>query len=416
MQEKTIDGTPYWTKVEEPAAQYPWLDRDEKCDVAVIGGGATGALCAQRFAEAGVDTVLISSEPVGYGMSSAALGIADYSVSGGISLLERKIGTDAAVRVFQMLRESVNRLEELCGSLAMPVETTRRDALQFTSDPRMGTAFRQEYLIERHNGFDVELIDSSEAMFDYSFELDTGLLCKNAVLEMNPYRFTQALVSDAAGRGARIYENTKVTKVYEEKDGVRLNCSTHFDICAKHVIYAYGAREAESMDISNTKTNFCLVTEPVQGFEGWKDRAVLFDITPQTVTLRTTPDNRIIICGLAARLMNLEGRFGGMLPISRIVEKKYEELDKRLRGMLKGIRAIKPAYRFSTLMPETTDNLPVIGFSPEMPSVIRALCPGENGIAFAELASRLILENYQGVKNRDINLFSKDRKENLIKA
>lgn len=416
MQEKTIDGTPYWTQTEEPAAQYPWLDREETCDVAVIGGGVTGALCAQRFAEAGVDTVLVSSEPVGYGMSAAALGIADYSVAGGISMLERKIGTDAAVRVYRLLHESVDRLEKLCGSLTMPVETVRRDALQYTSDPRMGATFRQEYLIERHNGFDVELIDSADAMFDYSFELHTGLLCKNAVLEMNPYRLTQALVSDAAGRGARIYENTRVNQVCEEKDGVCLRCSTHFNITAKHAIYAYGAREAESMDISNTKTNFCLVTEPVQGFEGWKDRAVLFDITPQTVTLRTTPDDRIMICGLAARLMNLEGRFGGILSVSRIVQKKYEELDQRLRGMLKGIRGIKPAFRYSTLMPETTDNMPVIGFSPEMPSVIRALCPGENGIAFAVLASRLILENYQGVKNRDINLFSKDRKENLIKA
>ena len=46
-------GVPFWLVKDGLPATYPKLDQDRRCDVAIIGGGITGALLSQRFAKAG---------------------------------------------------------------------------------------------------------------------------------------------------------------------------------------------------------------------------------------------------------------------------------------------------------------------------------------------------------------------------
>jgi glycerol-3-phosphate dehydrogenase len=52
-------GVPYWLVRDGLTATYPKLNEDRRCDVAVIGGGVTGAMVARRFAEEGFHTVLL---------------------------------------------------------------------------------------------------------------------------------------------------------------------------------------------------------------------------------------------------------------------------------------------------------------------------------------------------------------------
>ena len=52
-------GTPLWPTLVGLPAVYPRLRRDLRCDVAVVGGGITGALVAHRFAREGIHVVLL---------------------------------------------------------------------------------------------------------------------------------------------------------------------------------------------------------------------------------------------------------------------------------------------------------------------------------------------------------------------
>ena len=53
--QQTINEFPFWTSVNEIPTSYPWMTQDECCDVAVIGGGLSGAMCAYRMAQEGID-------------------------------------------------------------------------------------------------------------------------------------------------------------------------------------------------------------------------------------------------------------------------------------------------------------------------------------------------------------------------
>lgn len=66
---------PLWTSINRVPAVYPWMYQDESCEVCVVGGGITGALCALQFAKAGMDTVLLAGGPIGYGGTCQSAGL-----------------------------------------------------------------------------------------------------------------------------------------------------------------------------------------------------------------------------------------------------------------------------------------------------------------------------------------------------
>ena len=63
-------GDPFWLLQGDLFPAYPQLDRDKKCDVAILGGGITGALVAYHLAQTGIPAILLDP-PRGFFLSRA---------------------------------------------------------------------------------------------------------------------------------------------------------------------------------------------------------------------------------------------------------------------------------------------------------------------------------------------------------
>src|SRR3546814_2940742 len=59
-------GYPWWTVRNGLPCQFPPLRADLRCDVAVIGGGISGALVADEFAAHGHEVVLVDGRDIGW--------------------------------------------------------------------------------------------------------------------------------------------------------------------------------------------------------------------------------------------------------------------------------------------------------------------------------------------------------------
>ncbi len=402
-------GTSLWTSRDKAPCQFPWLDKDEYCDVAIIGGGIAAAMCARRFAEAGISTVVVSSNPVGFGATAASMGVISYQAQEGLTGLSKKTDMDTAVKVFELCAGAVDALEELCSSLGEDVGFLKRDCLYYTDNSAEVQNMKQEYLARRHNGFAVELLDSNTAKNMFSFNIESAVYSPGMAAQCDPYLLTHAILAEASNKGARIYENTNVDEIVKENGENALVCCTDKTIHAKKVILAAGLETAKDFSaITLSRTTFNVATEPVGDFAGWHNEMVIVSEGKSPIKLRTTPDHRIIISGLECGMTGAL-KIAGALKMQSFYNKKYTELTDKLISMFPGIRGITGAYTYAVSHVCTADGLPIIGPSKADESICYAVCPAENGIAYASIAADMLIAHHNGETNPDMYLFSPDR-------
>ena len=402
-----ISGVPFWTSINPIPAQYPYLTQDECCDVAVIGGGVTGALCAYRLAMMGVNTILVDAGITGYTSTSVSAAMVHYELECNLKQLRTIVGNDMAVRAYKACGEAVANIASIVEDLGVNCDFAVRDSFYYTGDTATENEIREEYLLRKHSGFDVQLFDKNNSSDLFSFNVAAGIYSVGLGGEIDPYKFAHALIAAAVAQGARVFENTHIDEVSNEVDCVHLYSNTHKKITCKKVVVATGnAQKGQLCDVSTTsKTSFAIVTEPVQSFAGWHNRCNIKDNCAPNTYLRTTADNRIIIGGLDSGAVDGDGKLAGIVKLPGYSEGKYTKLKAILQDMFPAISGLKTEYQFSGLSLDTGDSLPYIGEHQKYPNTYFALCWGSNGIPFSEIASRLICDLYHGQYPAELELF-----------
>ena len=404
----TKQNHPFWTSIDAVPAQYPWLANDITCDVAIIGAGISGAMCAMRFAHEDINCVLLDGETVACGQTAASAGILYYYPGCSIHQLAKEKGMDESVKVFELCASAINNVEKICEELGSSVAFCRRDLFAFSQENYCMDELKKEYLIRLHNGFSVDLMEEKECEEKFAFPVKSGLYSYNQGAEVDPFQFTHALVAKAQNMGARIYENSPIKAIIQTQDGCDVYCRNGNKVRCKKVIIATGF---ESDDYGTAfpairSTNFTIVTEPVQDFSGWYNRCILESNDDRGFVVRSTNDDRIMISGLNTILFDPANRFSGLMDFPAILEKRrYQELENKLIELFPAIRGIKPEYYYKSDVVESRDGLPVIGIDKQNPNCYYALSSGINGIVSAEIASRLLLGLYSKNATQELRLF-----------
>ena len=151
-------GDPLWPIVNGLPATYPRLHDDLRCDVAVIGGGITGALVAHRFAGAGIHTVLLEAGEIGHGSTAATTALIQYEIDTHLVDLIERVGRDHAVRSYRLCLDAVRGIGDLAGdgcawrstkSLYLASRRSDRDVLEREHRARREAGIAVELLEER---------------------------------------------------------------------------------------------------------------------------------------------------------------------------------------------------------------------------------------------------------------------------
>src|SRR4051794_14796915 len=126
-------GHPFWLLKNGLLASYPALTRDESCEVAIIGGGITGALVADHLVNEGGDTVLLDKRDIGTGSTAASTSLLQYAIDTELVDLIPRVGEADAVRAYQLGLEAIDQLERLVGRLGDDCGFKRRRSLYLAS-------------------------------------------------------------------------------------------------------------------------------------------------------------------------------------------------------------------------------------------------------------------------------------------
>jgi glycine/D-amino acid oxidase-like deaminating enzyme len=393
-------GVPFWlVKGGLAAATYPKLDHDRRCDLAIIGGGVTGALLGYRLAVEGFHTVLLEGREMGYGSSGASTALLQYELDTHLSDLTERIGAPAAERCYRIAHDAVLDIERLAGEIGGGSDFRRKSSLYLASSRRDVKVLERERAARRNIGIEVSLLSAAEIRDRFSFERPAALLSETAA-QIDPLRFIHALLSAAVREGLEIYDRTGVSRYQSDSKGVLLETADGWRIRARHAIFATGHNIPPFFPrrLIRLISTFAFASSPLERFDGWgQDRCIIWETARPYLYARTTLDGRAVVGGA-------DQPFKGSRKLERLRDKQTDLLARTFGGMFPGVK-FDVDWSWSGAFAETVDGLPYIGPAPDFPNGYVALGLGANGITFGYVAANLLADLLLGRKPADAELF-----------
>lgn len=393
-----LSGNPFWPVKNGLIATYPPLERSTNCEVVVVGGGITGACVAYELAAAGREVVVLDRRDIGTGSTAGSTSLLQYELDTPLVALAKRIGESAAVRVYRLCAEAVERVGELADALPEPCGFRRRECLYGATTARDAEELRLEYALRRRHGLAVHYWDRARVQAASSLPFHAALVSRPAA-EIDAHCFTHALLSGAARRGARIHDRTFVRRYRTTRTGVVLETDRGAEVRAHRVVIAAGYEAASFLRLRSIRlhSTYALASEPLRAFPGWPGRRLIWETARPYFYMRTTADNRIILGGADEPFVDGMRR-------DRLLPEKTRELLRRFHRWFPRI-PLETAYAWAGTFAETEDGLPFIGVRPAFPRTVFALGYGGNGITFGVLAAGLIRDCCAGRANADAALF-----------
>jgi glycine/D-amino acid oxidase-like deaminating enzyme len=396
-------GYPFWPIANGLIASYPSLSEDLTCDVAIVGGGITGALIAHTLTEAGFDTVVVDRRDVATGSTSASTALLQYEIDTPLSDLIGMVGRDHAVRSYLLCVAAIGTIERLIATLDDDCGFERKRSLYLASRARDVAGLRAEYATRRSYGIQLDYLERAEIEARYSFSAP-GALSSAEAAQVDVYRLAHALFRAATARGLRIFDRTRITAFdHDLPAGVALTTDRGRRITARKVVMAAGFESQAYLKrkVGSFRSTYALISEPVGRFAGWEDQCLIWESARPYLYMRTTSDGRVLVGGEDDRFDNEHAR-------DRKLDKKCHRLLRRFSAMFPHI-PLEVAYSWAGTFGETKDGLAYIGETPEFPNGYFALGYGGNGITYSVIAAEIICDLLQGRPNRDAEIFRFDR-------
>lgn len=396
-------GAPFWIVNDGLPAVYPKLMRNRVCDVAVIGGGITGALVAHRFAQEGIHVVLVDRREIGHGSTAASTALIQYEIDSSLCELTDRVGQAHAVRSYELCQEAVRGIERLATQGGNGCGYRPKKSLYLASRPRDREILKQEFAARRRMGIEVDFLDRKDIIQRFSFRRPAALLSQLAG-EVDAYRLTHKLLGEATHRGLEVYDRTEVVGIETSNEGVELTTGDGFRVQARKVVFATGYETPEYLDQKIVKLNstFALATAVVDSFDGWgENQCLIWETARPYFYARTTSDGRIIMGGADRPFATAHNQ-------DKLLSRQTARLRSQFTKLFPRI-PIDVDWSWGGTFGETKDGLPYIGTVPQFPNGYFALGYGGNGITFSLIAADLLLDLFLQRRNPDLEIFRFDR-------
>ena len=388
-------GVSYWLD-NFPNSRRPEYPRQRgrlTTDVAIVGGGLAACATAYAFAAAGVTVTLFEADRIGSGSTAFADGLVLQEPGVQYRAVEQLYGVATARRIFQLVHRAaldlvstVRRLRIECG-----IEARELALLASTSDDEKG--LRREWQTRKAAGLDAACLNARQVAARLKLGRD-GALRTAGHARLDPYRACLGFARAAAGRGAQLFEHSRVTRIRFGRRSVQLRTQRGIVTARAVVVATERATDLFRPLERHFKTlhRYHVVTPPLSA-------AVVRELGPEGVAIADTVEpphwvqrlrDRRVICSGGDQPAVAE-RAREKARVQRTGQLMYE-----LSTMYPVISGVMPEYGWDSAYGRTADGLPYLGPHRNYPHHLFALGCGLGGPALAFLASRVLVRHYLG--------------------
>lgn len=393
---QTVSGTPYFTGTKNPIKQFPYLTKDCRAEVLIIGGGIDGAIATHALTQAGRQVMVIDKGRFGWGSTAAATALLEYQLDDFADDLTGELTETQIVQIYRQGLKGIEVLEDFVGKHSNRCHFYRRPTMVFSSLVKDRAKVVKEFEFRKRNHFSVQLLEAKNNPFPFTVE--AGIFCPNGGAECDPYLLTGQLLECSEQRGATLYEHTRAVTL--KPSGMVLEVTTEYGvITAQKVVvatgYDYGLFTHKKL--CTMHHSYSIVTSPIPHFN-WYKKTLLHDTMSPYHYLRTTHDGRLILGGEDTPFKK------SLSPAD--AQKKYELLETYLLQLFPELKnRYTIDYRFCGAFASTKNNLGVIGTHETMPNVTYFFGYGADGILNCLYASTWLNDVLNHKETEFTNLF-----------
>ena len=377
-------GYPFWALKNGLMHAFPPLRADLRCDVAIIGGGITGALIADELSAHGHDVAVVDQRDVGWGSTAASTALLQYEIDTHMLDLAKQYGEDNAVLAYRACAEAIDMVAAKAAEVR-DVDFARTRSLYYASKRRHRNALEDEFALRRRHGFDVAWLDSAQVEQGYGFEAPCAILSAKAA-RLDPYRMAYRLLMRVQKRGGAVHDRTPIARIAVDPRGATLTTAEGAVLKAKYLVMAagYASQQFLRRRVARNRSSYAFVTDPIDaGTLGALNNTMVWESARPYLYLRSTGDGRLLVGGEDD---------GIDIPARRDarVDRKARKLADKVSKLFPHV-PVQPAFAWAGTFAETDDGLPWIGESPEHGRrLLFAMAYGGNGITYSMLGAGLI--------------------------
>lgn len=296
LQEEVRTGRGPW----QPAYRRPQaeaLESDIACDVAVIGGGITGALVAQHLAAQGHEVVVVDREREGFGSTAASTAMLQWEIDLPLRRLSQLYGFEAAADVYQRSLRAVSGLRELGAQLEINCAFLPRDTVYLAAGDVGPRELADEHALRQRAGLPGELLDHATLLGAFGFDRAAAIVSPGSA-EADPLSLCHAMLGLAAQHGARLIRDDAVTFHGTGKTG-GVELASGRTIEARHIVLATGyvMPDCVQSDLHRIASSWALATAPQPPAAFWPGPSLVWEASEDYIYCRSTTDGRIVFGG-----------------------------------------------------------------------------------------------------------------------
>lgn len=398
-------GYPYWAIKNGLMQAFPPLQADLRCEVAIIGGGITGALIADELAGHGHDVALIEQRDVGWGSSSASTALLQYEIDTHMIELAKRYGEADAVLAYGKCAEAIGMLQDKARDIR-DVDFGWMDSLYYASKRRHTNVLRDEFALRLRHGFEVELLEHDEVRERYGIDAPVAILSHQAA-SIDPYRMAYRLLTRLQKRGSPVFDRSRIESIQATSRGVTLRTTEGHAIRAGHLVLAAGYANQHWLKkkVAQNRSSYAFITDPIDDEAlGPLKGTMVWESARPYLYMRSTGDGRLLVGGEDDSID---------IPAKRDtrVDKKARTLSKKVADLFPHL-PLAPAFAWAGTFAETEDGLPFFGAHPQHgPRVHFAMAYGGNGITYSMLGAGLLRASIEKRKHPLRALFGFGRLE-----
>lgn len=392
------DGRSLWHDSTRRTVRTRTLRQSESCEIAVIGGGISGALTALSLAEAGHEVMVLDRRPPGEGSTIASTAMIQFEIDTPLTELIRRIGQDKATRAYHRSAKAVRDLGRLIDKHAIQANWAERDAL-FLAGNEMG--FRgliQEVEARQGIGLPSQFLTKSELKSGFGIER-TGAILSQGSAELDPAKTSAGVLRAAQKHGATILSPCEVASVESDGHQVRLAIRDGQVITCRRAVFATGYEVVGGIprDAFEIVSSWAIATKPIRADRFWPTRCLIWEAADPYLYVRATADNRILAGGEDSGLTDAARR-------KAAIPAKAEKLLHKVRTLL-SLPDLEIDYAWAGAFADSPSGLPVFRELPDLPGVFAILGCGGNGITFSVIAADVVTAWVNGRHDPDADLF-----------